>query len=195
MRHKAVATSLALALCACAQVPTTPRAESVPDQIKAGANESVAMSVVARGVQIYECRASKDPAAAEWVLVAPEADLFDAVSGRPAGKHYGGPRWESPDGSRIAGTARARVDAPQAGAIPWLLLTAKSEGGEGVFSKISSVQRVDTAGGAAPDAGCSPSSLGTVARVPYTATYRFLAARSDPTSPYAASPRGNDGGY
>jgi hypothetical protein len=188
MSPKVVATSLALALCACAQLST---ADSVPDPIKAGANESVAMSVAAQGVQIYECRAKKDDAAAaEWVFVAPEADMFDA-RGRVVGKHYGGPHWESLDGSRIAGTTKARLDAPQAGSIPWLLLAAKSVGREGVFSKVTSVQRVNTAGGVAPDAaGCSQSSLGTVVRVPYTATYVFLAPRSD-----TAAARRNDGGY
>lgn len=188
MSRKVIATSLALALCACAKVST---ADDAPDPIKAGANEAVAMRVLAQGVQIYECRAKKDDAAAaEWVFVAPEADIFDA-SGRMVGKHYGGPQWESVDGSRIAGTTKARLDAPQAGAIPWLLLAAKSVGGEGVFSKITSVQRVNTAGGVAPDAaGCSRSSLGTVVRVPYTATYVFLAPGSD-----TASARRNDGGY
>lgn len=187
MSPKFTATWLALALCACANVST---ADSVPDAIKAGANESVAVSVVARGVQIYDCKAKNDDAAAEWVFVAPEADIFDA-SGRMVGKHYGGPQWESVDGSRIAGTTKARLDAPQAGAIPWLLLAAKSVGREGVFSKITSVQRVNTAGGVAPDAAaCSRSSLGTVVRVPYTATYVFLAPRSD-----GPSARRNDGGY
>ena len=188
MSPKVIATSLALALCACASVST---ADSVPDPIKAGANESAAMSVVAQGVQIYECRAKKDDAAApEWTFVAPEADMYDA-SGRKVGKHYAGPQWESVDGSRIAGTTKARLDAPQAGAIPWLLLAAKSVGTEGVFSKITSVQRVNTAGGVVPDAsGCSRSSLGTIARVPYTATYVFLAPRFD-----TASTHRNDGGY
>ena len=191
MSPKAIAASLTLALCACAQVPLP---ESVPDKIKAGSNESVAMSVAARGVQIYECRVGNDAATPEWVLVGPQADLFDA-SGRKVGTHYAGPQWESIDGSRIAGTSKARFDAPQAGAIPWLLLTAKSVGGQGVFSKITSVQRVNTAGGAAPAEGCSRSTLGAVARVPYTATYRFLAARNDTASPYAASAGRNDGGY
>jgi len=180
MSPKVIATSLALALCACANLSTE---ETVPDPIKASPNESVAMSVIAQGVQIYECRANKDDAAAaEWVFVAPEADLFDA-SGRMIGKHYAGPHWESLDGSRIVGTAKARLDAPQAGAIPWLLLTAKSVGSEGVFSKITSVQRLKTTGGVAPDAaGCSRSSLGTLARVPYSATYVFLAPRTDTPS-------------
>jgi hypothetical protein len=78
----------------------------VPDKLKPGANESVAMIVPAKGVQIYECRAKKDQVGEyEWVFVAPEADLFDARGSR-IGRHYAGPHWESTDGSKILGTAR-----------------------------------------------------------------------------------------
>ena len=37
------------------------------------------------------------------------------------------------------------------------------------------VQRVRTRGGLAPSGGCDPAHLGAVARVPYAATYCFLA--------------------
>ena len=39
---------------------------------------------------------------------------------------------------------------PSASAIPWLLLTAKSNGPEGSFSNVTSIQRVNTVGGIAP---------------------------------------------
>src|SRR6202008_2724050 len=106
------ATWLAIAAAGCATPATT---VSVPEALKPGANESLAMVVAAKGVQIYECRAG------QWAFVAPEAELFDA-SGRKIGRHYAGPQWESADGSRIAGTVKARADAPVPGAIPWLLL-------------------------------------------------------------------------
>jgi len=55
----------------------------VPDKLQPGANESLAMIVPAKGVQIYECRARKDPAGEyEWAFGAPEADLFDARGNR-----------------------------------------------------------------------------------------------------------------
>jgi len=72
---------------------------------------------------------------------------------------------------------KARTEAPAAGAIPWLLLTAKSVGPQGTFSKVTGIQRVNTAGGVAPKDGCSPSSSGAKARVAYTADYYFLAPR------------------
>ena len=161
MHRKLLAIPLAIAVSACAQVPSLTPTVQVPDKIKGAANESLVMIVAAKGVQIYECRASKDVGTADWVFVAPEADLFD-TSGKKVGRHYAGPRWESFDGSTIAGTLKERIDAPQADAIPWLLLTAKSVGPEGSFSKVTSVQRVSTVGGAAPKTGCSSASVGQV---------------------------------
>ena len=149
----------------------------VPDRLRPPANEAPALVLSAKGVQIYECRSKADPAGSyEWTFVAPEAELFD-VHGSKAGRHYAGPHWESNDGSKIVGTVKERADATGAGAIPWLLLTAKSVGPEGTLSKITSVQRVNTAGGVAPKSGCSSATAGTQVRVDYTADYYFFAAR------------------
>lgn len=180
MNRKFLAIPLALAVSAWAQVPV-----QIPDKIRGAANESLAMIVAAKGVQLYECRASKDAGTADWVFVAPEADLFDA-SGKKIGKHYAGPSWESFDGSKIVGTVKERIDAPQADAIPWLLLTAKSLGPDGAFSSVTSVQRMSTVGGAAPKTGCSSASVGQVARMPYTADYYFLVAKASSASSYGA---------
>jgi len=141
---------------------------SVPDLLKPAAGESLALVVPAKGDQIYECRAGK------WAFVAPEAELFDRA-GKKIGRHYEGPHWESLDGSRIVGAVKARADAPRAGDIPWLLLSAKSVGAEGAFSKVTSIQRVTTMGGSAPIEPCSQD--GTRARVPYTADYYFFTAK------------------
>jgi hypothetical protein len=166
---------LAAVTAACSSLqPST--ASNIPDQLKAGANESLAMIVPAKGVQIYECRARKDQGGYEWAFVAPEAELFDA-SGKRIGRHFAGPHWESTDGSSIVGSLKARADAPAAGAIPWLLLGAKSVGAQGSFSKVTSVQRVNTKGGLAPAGGCSQVAAGTPARVPYTADYYFFSGK------------------
>ena len=150
---------------------------AVPEKLKPNANESLVMIVPAKGVQVYECRAKKDQAGEyEWAFVAPEADLFDA-RGTRIGRHYAGPHWEAADGSKIAGTVKERADAPVRDAIPWLLLTARSVGPDGSFSKVTSIQRVNTAGGVAPKTGCSQATAGTPARVDYTADYYFFAAK------------------
>jgi hypothetical protein len=140
----------------------------VPDSLKPGAGESLALIVPAKGVQIYECRAEK------WVFVAPDAELFDAA-GKKIGSHYAGPHWEASDGSKIVGAVKARADAPSADAIPWLLLSAKSVGAAGAFSKVTSIQRVATTGGTAPAGGCSQN--GITARVAYTADYYFFTSK------------------
>jgi len=169
----AVACAATWLLCACA-APTPP---AVPDALRVGGSESLMLVAAAKGVQVYECRAANESAAPdEWVFIAPEAELFDG-RGNPIGKHGAGPYWQALDGSRTLGTAKARVDAPVGDAIPWLLLTARPDGPSGVFSKVTSVQRVNTIGGKAPSSVCSRSQYGTTARVPYSADYYFYTTR------------------
>ena len=169
----------AVLFAACAGGPP-PVALSVPTTL-IPVGEKLVGTVVAQGVQIYECRVkSGDSTGPEWVFVAPEADLFDE-HGKPTGKHYAGPRWDAGDGSVIAGTVRASVGAPRPDSIPWLLLTTQSVGGPGRFAAVTSVQRIDTAGGTAPDAGCTPAVLGRTVRVPYAAVYAMFSKSSGPT--------------
>ena len=163
---KRLAIFAALAATACAtQVPTV----QVPETLAPGPNEVLALVAAAEGVQIYECRDQK------WVFVAPRAGLFDA-KGKLIGRHYAGPRWEAQDGSRIIASVKSRADAPEADAIPWLLLSAKSDGPEGTFSRVTSVQRVSTHGGVAPAGACAEP--GERARVAYTADYYFFVPAS-----------------
>jgi hypothetical protein len=75
----------------------------------------------------------------------------------------------------VRGKVKERADAPIAGAIPWLLLTTKSEGTAGEISRVTSIQRVNTVGGVAPTGGCDKSRVGTPIRVAYSADYVFFA--------------------
>lgn len=109
------------------------------------------------------------------MLKAPEADLFDA-QGKRIGRHYGGPTWEEIDGSKVIGEVKGREPSPDANAIPWLLLVARKHEGNGVFSRISSIQRLETVGGKAPAGERDRSKLGTELRVPYTAVYYFYTS-------------------
>lgn len=143
--------------------------KSIPEDLRPAGSESLKRVISAKGVQIYECRDQK------WVFVAPEADLFDS-RGNLVGRHYAGPTWEAiGDGSKVLGTVKTRADAPEAGAIPWLLLSTKSVGGRGYFSDVTSIQRIATHGGAAPGSACPHDGL--QARVSYTADYYFFHAR------------------
>ena len=166
-----------LLVASCSSLETSAPAVDVPAKLSPGTNESLAMIVPAKGVQIYECRAKKDQADQyEWAFVAPEADLFDARGGK-IGRHYAGPHWEANDGSKIVGTVKERADAPRADAIPWLLLASKSVGPSGSFGKVTSIQRVNTVGGLAPRDGCTRNTPGAVGRVNYTADYYFFAVK------------------
>lgn len=164
----AIGAAFVLAACANQPLQAEVPAALVPD------GERAVETIAAKGVQIYQCRVAADGSAA-WAFVGPEADLFDR-NGRSAGRHYAGPHWEADDGSKVIGTVKSRADAPQAGAIPWLLLTAKSVGGAGRYAKVTSIQRINTVGGVAPAARCEAAISGKTERVPYTADYVMLSS-------------------
>ena len=123
-------------------------------------------------VQVYECRVGAG-GTPSWTLVAPDAELYDR-HGRHVGHHGAGPHWQADDGSRIDGQVKARAEAPAPDAIPWLLLAARASGPSGAFSEVTSVQRVNTTGGKAPDGTCNEQALASVVRVPYRADYRMF---------------------
>jgi hypothetical protein len=167
----------ALAATACSAPPTRP-APNVPESIRAPASQVLFWEARATGVQIYECAARTDqPATFEWTFRAPEANLVDSV-GKPIGRHYGGPTWEANDGSKVVAEVKGRAPAPDAAAIPWLLLGTKSVVGRGVLTQTASIQRVDTSGGLAPGLPCNAENATRMARVPYTATYYFFREAS-----------------
>src|SRR5712671_6274282 len=166
--------SLAALLAGCA----TPKPQAVPASLAVPDTQVLSLEALATGVQIYECKAGtgNNPAQFEWAFKAPEADLFDGAGTR-IGKHYAGPTWESNDGSKVVGEVKAQDTGPDSGAIPWLLLSAKSTSGTGAFSQTKSIQRVHTVGGKAPTEPCSQAQAGKVARVGYKATYYFYVAK------------------
>ena len=129
------------------------------------------LELAADGVQIYTCD-TKDGSFV-WSFKAPEANLFDE-QGRQVGTHYGGPTWKIDDGSTVVGEAVKRADSPEPGAIPWLLLRAKSHEGSGILSAVAYISRVETEGGEAPKTGCDASHLSAQARMRYSAIYQFF---------------------
>jgi hypothetical protein len=162
-----VATLLLTALAAGAQ-GTDNRAPDVPTVLEVPDGNKVHFHAYAVGVQIYTWSA----ATSKWVFKAPQAVLYDS-DGNVVGIHFAGPTWESNSGSEVVGhrIAAATVDPT---AIPWLLLSAASTSGNGIFADTTYVQRVDTAGGLAPS---TPGTTdGQEADVPYTAQYFFYRA-------------------
>ncbi len=139
--------------------------------------QTLALTLTAKGVQIYECRAvASDPSKFEWAFKAPEADLFDA-QGHKVGRHHAGPTWELVDGGKVVGKLKAKADAPDGRGVPWLLLDAAQASGP-TLGKVQSVQRVDTVGGKAPTEAADATKVGQEKRVDYTATYKFYVLKS-----------------
>jgi len=164
-----------LMAAACAAAPAAELPAPLPENLRVPEGQPFLLRAVAKGTQIYTCKPkASDPAAFEWVLKAPDAKLFDR-SGAKIGRHYGGPTWESEDGSRVVGEVVQRAQAT--GAIPWLLLRVKSSEGAGALASAKYIHRIDTVGGVAPDTGCDATHAGADLRVIYSANYDFYGAR------------------
>ncbi|HZF52245.1 MAG TPA: DUF3455 domain-containing protein [Polyangiaceae bacterium] len=160
-------------------------APGVDPSLQPPAGEILVHEMRAKGHQIYVCREkSGSPGVFEWTFSAPSAILTDPhVPGDLLGFHYVGPTWQSSDdGSTVKGTVVAKVNSATPGAIPWLRLQATSNTGTGVFSTISSIQRVNTWGGAAPATGCDATTFNSTIFVDYTADYFFYATPQVPSS-------------
>ena len=157
---------------------TTKEIDPIPVKLMPPEGHVVLFKATAEGAQIYVCKAkADDPDRLEWVLKAPDADLFDE-RGRRIGRHFAGPTWEAlEDGSQVIGTQIEKTSAPKGGDIPWLLLKRKSGAGKGQFSRVTYIQRVDTEGGIAPARTCDKASQGQEVRVKYKATYVFYCAK------------------
>jgi hypothetical protein len=174
-RYRFVAPCLALALAGCVTKPPAPPAP-YPPALEVPTGQTLSFKAQAKGAQVYICKAAADDASKfSWQLQAPDATLYDEA-GNPIGRHYFGPTWESADGSSVVGELKAKADSPDAGAIAWLLLSAKSTAGSGVFSNVKSVQRLNTVGGKAAADGCDAAHADAEQRVPYQASYWFYSA-------------------
>ena len=130
-----------------------------------------AIEAFAKGAQIYSCKAANGGYA--WILKAPDATLRDA-HGHVIGKHFAGPSWQAEDGSVVVGEPISVSPSPDAGAVTWIVLRAKSHTGQGVMASVQYVVRTRTKGGVAPATGCDASHAGAETRVPYSAVYLFF---------------------
>ena len=161
---------------------------NLPSAIAVPSGTTLAIHDHGVGTQIYTCTASGGAGGAgggadggtisySWVLKGPDAILSDATFAQ-VGMHGVGPTWTSSDGSMISGTKLAQANATASDAIPWLLLRATSTGGAGVFANVTSVQRLNTAGGVAPSTGCGAGTVSTETSVNYSADYYFYIGGS-----------------
>jgi Protein of unknown function (DUF3455) len=121
-----------------------------------------------KGAQIWQCGLNGN-----WLFQAPRASLYDD-EGNLVGEHLAGPTWQAADGSTVVGRVISKT-TPDATAIPWLLLeaasnTAASNNGDGSFSRVKYIQRLNTVGGTAPSRPCQKSDL---VEIDYSALYVF----------------------
>ncbi|HVU01524.1 MAG TPA: DUF3455 domain-containing protein [Polyangiaceae bacterium] len=170
-----------------ADPPTDPT--GVPTDVAVPAGTTLVLQAHATGTQNYKCTGAPVVGDAgltsyTWVFVGPEATLKDSC-GVQIATHYAGPsgptapRWESSDGSIVQGAKKK--SAAVAGSVPVLLLQASEhDGADGVMSDVTFIQRLDTTGGAAPDAAtCSSANVDEVQKVAYTANYYFYTGGPD----------------
>jgi len=143
---------------------------SIPEQIKVPVGYSPVLTVHAKGDQIYQCALNKGGYA--WETQAPDAKLFDA-QGNIVGNHTAGPLWEYKEGSRVVGRVVKKVDIAPGSSISWLLVEVVSHKGDGLFSNVSFINRINTHGGLPPSSGCDANHLGSEKRIVYTADYVF----------------------
>jgi hypothetical protein len=149
---------LVLAGAASAQVPPA----------IAAPGENVVVTLHAEGAQVYECKPGADGKLA-WAFREPIATLV--LDGKTVGRHYAGPNWEHADGSAVAGKVAGNAPGKSASDIPWLKLEVTAQRGSGTFSGVTTVQRINTAGGVHSGA-CDRA--GAFHSVPYAADYVFL---------------------
>jgi hypothetical protein len=142
-------------------------AAELPDAI-AAKGESVVLEVHAVGAQVYECKAAAGGGATTWQFREPIASLFR--DGKTVGRHYAGPTWEI-EGSAIIGKAAGKAPGTTAKDIPWLKLDITDRHGSGPLSDVTTVQRINTAGGNLEGA-CDKA--GELRAEPYSADYVFL---------------------
>jgi hypothetical protein len=136
-------------------------AQPATESIDVPPHSRLLLQAIGSGDQVYGCVNGR------WALTAPDAKLINQ-EGSVIGRHFAGPTWQLNDGSWVKGKAVAKQVAPDATAVPWLLL--ESVGGTGGLGTVRFIQRTGTHGGNAPDGSCSRSAM---RRVPYTATYSF----------------------
>ena len=165
--------AVSLSACVATHAVAPP---DLPAALKVPAGQKVSVRLQGEGEQLYSCRASaQDAGGFAWVFVAPKADLRD-VTGQVVGRHYGGPTWEARDGSKVQATVVAQDPGPDPHSIPWLLLRATTNTGSGMFTHITSIQRLHTHGGKPPEQACDATQLNRELGSAYTAEYVFYVA-------------------
>jgi hypothetical protein len=154
-------------LVLAAALPATSAMAQMPAAITAPGETPVAQ-YHAEGAQIYECKAGTD-GNLTWEFREPIATLM--LDDKTVGHHHAGPTWENADGSAVVGKVAGNAPGATANDVAWLKLDVVSERGRGALSDVTTVQRINTHGGAA-QGGCDKA--GDFHAIAYSADYIFL---------------------
>jgi len=167
--------ALSLPLATPAWAAVSPPA-GLTSSIMASADEEPAFMLRGEGTHVFECKPLPgDPNRYAWFFSSPDATLYDA--GRPVARNASENMFEAlGDRSTVTGSIRARQDGGSNN-LPWVLLRAQSTADAGLFAGVTSVQRVNTSGGVAPDTGCDANNAGKEARTAFRADYYFYRRR------------------
>lgn len=173
---------LAAALVGLPSFAAIPEPAGLTAQMRAGANEEPAFMLSGSGVHIYQCRVTANNATTNsaentfaWSFVAPDATLSD---GERTTARLTSPNLieSSSDRGSVSGLVRSSQQAGNNN-LPWTLMRAQPIGDAGLFTGVTSIQRVNTNGGMAPATGCGADTVGSEARVAYSADYYFYKRR------------------
>jgi len=160
--------SFCLAAVAIVSIPLQlANAAGIPEGIETKDATPIA-TVNAEGVQIYECKADLDNKMS-WQFREPLATLLQ--DGETVGRHFAGPSWEFADGSVITGKVVKQAPGVSQNDIRLLRLDVVDHLRDGILSKVTSVQRLDTKGGVFSGTCEQPGALHLE---PYSARYVFL---------------------
>jgi Protein of unknown function (DUF3455) len=151
--------------------------QDIPDNLKVPPGNVLLLQAFGKGIQKYACSASATgpkflPPVPHAILLKDDRDEGDLVA-----IHFGGPTWEALDGSSVVGDTTPGIlqsaPSPDPDGVPWLRITAKSHGGNGLFSRVTYIQRLFTDGGQAPAGGCDQAHENSEVLVEYSAQYFF----------------------
>ena len=140
----------------------------IPDILNVPPGNVLLLQAYGRGAQKYTCPVIPTSTA------VPHAILLagDGNEGNLVAIHFAGPTWQALDGSLVVGNAAkaTHFPAPDRDGVDWLLIPAQSTSGNGLFSKVTYIQRLYTDGGKAP-ASCNLNQSEVL--VEYSAQYLF----------------------
>jgi hypothetical protein len=165
---------LTLLICASAFWINSALAQ-VPPALAAPGQIAIA-TYHAEGAQIYECKADSG-GKLSWIFREPIATLL--LNGKTVGRHYAGPTWELTDGSAVTGREVGNAPGATANDIPWLKLDVMNHRGSGLLANVTTIQRINTNGGAAQGA-CD--QVGAFRSVAYSADYSVLRRKETRTT-------------